>query len=319
MSDKKSSDTKQLKPRRAGSFNLTPAAMFTIFCVGAITLLPLRTYQLLTITEGGTGFYTSENFTVWVMYALMAVFAFLPYILARAAKNNIHYDTTQRRRTAEAVLHFLLSAALIYDTVVRYINFNALYFEYSRTYHELSMAEYLTKSGATAMLAEAVFAVIASTYFLLAGIACLTPKGKSRVRDYKFLALTPLAWCICRIIHRFMRTISFTKVADLFIELVMLVFLMSFLLSLAHVNSNLSGREHYYKLYGFGISSALFCLLCFVPRIVVIVVGRGSLLAEQSPPEPCDLAMAALIIATLLSRAGVVTGGMTSGESYGGE
>ena len=46
----------------------------------------------------------------------------------------------------------------------------------------------------------------------------------------------------------------------------------------------------------------MFCLICFVPRLIVTLLGKAELLTDNSPIEYCDLVMAAFIISSLVSR-----------------
>jgi hypothetical protein len=156
------------------------------------------------------------------------------------------------------------------------------------------------KSGALPMLFESVFAVFSGIFFIVLGVAFIS--GKSNGSEFKLLAIAPLAWSICRIMHRFMRTISFMNVSDLFFELLMIVFLMIFFMAFAQLIARVNHHGADWKLAGFGLPAALLCLLCFVPRAVILFMGEGDLLTTLSPPEYCDLTIALFILALFLDK-----------------
>jgi len=275
-----------------------------IFSVAIILVLPLRVYQYLKIIEPGTGFYRIMDFSVPLMYALLAVFCGVMFFLAFAKKNAIVYKNSARKKPVLGVISFFVAVTLVYDGALKWVSFTALYYGISETasYGAIMNGSTggLMKSGLLPTLFEAIFAALAALYFTIMGINYITAKTDGS--KYKILALAPLAWCICRTLNRFMRTISFIKVSDLFYELFMLVFLMLFFMTFAQLLSRVNHTGTDWKLFGFGLPAALFCLLCFVPRIAMVIMGRGASLADLSPPEYCDFTVAVFILAFLLSK-----------------
>ena len=49
--------------------------------------IPVRTYQLLFITEASTGFYTKTDWSVYVIYGLAALTILVSFIIVTLAKN----------------------------------------------------------------------------------------------------------------------------------------------------------------------------------------------------------------------------------------
>ncbi|NLO45644.1 MAG: hypothetical protein GX107_03970 [Clostridiales bacterium] len=279
---------------------INPFALFAVFIGSVIIALPIRVYQLLTIIEPGTGFWETKNASVYILYAVAAL-----SIICCAAISFFCADRLGRtsapggKKPVVGLIAFVVVAALIVNAVGRYADFSNIYFGYTGM-SGMSVREYLTKTGAFSMALEAFFAVISSVYFILYGITAIN--GKSAA-EYKLLAVSPVMWCIFRIIHRFMREISFLNVSELFFELCMIVFLMLFFMAFAQLTSKVNFKGIEWKLYAYGFPAAMFCLICFVPRLVVTILGKPSLLTDNSPIEYCDIAMAAFIIGSLISRA----------------
>ncbi|MCR4615862.1 MAG: hypothetical protein K5756_06915 [Clostridiales bacterium] len=274
-----------------------------VIIAGIITTVPLRVYQILNITEPETGFYTGKNFTITIMYALIGICFVLPFAYGLKNKKMITFSDTSGLRIFEGVAAFIFAAALIYDVVSSYNVFISLYENFAPTSEMPTMSTYLNKSGAMASLAQAIFALLSAMYFAIIGMYDI--KDKKGISKIKLPALSPLVWCIARIIHRFMRKISYMKVGDLFFELMMLAVLALFLLPLAQKFADVDGKGKEWKVAAYGVPAVVFCLICFLPRVIVTVIGKSDMLLSSSPIEFCDGAAALFAIAVLLGRIGI--------------
>ncbi len=285
-------------------FEINVALLMGLFSLSILLVLPLRVYQYLNIIEPGTGFYEKTDISVPALYALLAFFGGAMLLLSFLNRYKIAMSTTVRKSPVLGAVALGTAVAFFVDAVVMYQNFTTLYYGTAQNGGGDIFIESATsgimKSGALPMLFEAVFAVLSAIFFIVLGVAYIS--GKSNGSEFKLLAITPLAWSICRILHRFMRTISFTNVSDLFFELLMIVFLMIFFMAFAQLISRVNNKGADWKLTGFGLPAALLCLLCFVPRAAILVMGKGDLLADLSPPEYCDLAIALFILTFILNK-----------------
>ena len=270
---------------------------------GIITAIPLRVYQLLCITEPETGFYTEKNVTVIIMYALLALCFVLPLAYSLVNKKNVTFSDRSGIRKFEGVAAFLFAAALIADAVSSYKAFTTLYGGFVMTREMPTLFSYLNKSGALARLTEAVFALLSAMYFAILGMYDI--KDRKGIAKLKLLALSPLVWCIARIIHRFMRKISYMKVGDLFFELLMLAVFSLFMLPLAQKLADVDGAGKEWKIAAYGVPTVVLCLICFLPRLIVAVIGKGDVLSSSSPIEFCDGAAALFALSVLLGRMGI--------------
>ena len=282
---------------------VNPFALFVFFIGASIILLPLRVYQLLTNIESGTGFWiNSDHFTIPIFYAVMALGTLLSIVFAFLYRKGLgKIEDSDARKPIGGVICFANTAALIVNAILRYRAFYDLYIAYN-VYENPSLFNYLSKSGGIAMALEAFFAVVSAIFFIMLGIAMMTGKDPS---EYKILAIMPVFWAIFRIMHRFMRKISFMNVSDLFLELLMIVFLLMFFMAFAQVTCKINGKGIEWKLFAYGLPAALFCLLCFVPRVVVTILGKGSVIAADSSIEFVDLTMACFVIYALVDRSRV--------------
>ena len=283
--------------------SVNPFILFIVFIASVILALPFRVFQLMVNVESGTGFWIDRaHFSVFVLYAIVAVGTILPVVLSLVYKSGLgKVEAAPEKKPLGGVLSFLMAGGLLVDAIFRYSSFSDLYFKYSAS-GGTSLVSYLSKSGALAMGLEAFFAVVSAIFFIMLGIAWLTEKDPS---EYKLLAVMPVFWAIFRIMHRFMRKISFLNVSDLFFELLMIVFLMMFFMAFAQVTARVNAKGLEWKLYAYGLPAAMFCLICFIPRVVVTVLGKGDLIADGSSIEIVDLTAAAFILFVLVDRSRV--------------
>lgn len=286
------------------SKSVNPFVLFIVFIMSVILALPFRVFQLMTNVESETGFWIDHShYSIFVLYAIVLVGTVLPVVLSLVYKSGLgKVEPVPEKKPLGGILSFLMAAGLLVDAISRYTSFSDLYYNYSSTAGSVSMASYLSKSGALAMGLEAFFAVVSAIFFIMLGIAWLTEKDPS---EYKLLAVMPVFWAIFRIMHRFMRKISFLNVSELFFELAMIVFLMMFFMAFAQITARINGKGLEWKLYAYGMPAALFCLICFIPRVVVTVLGKGDLIADGSSIEIVDLTSAAFILFVLVDRSRV--------------
>lgn len=266
--------------------------LFGLFSAAIVLVLPLRTYQYLKIIEPGTGFYKTSDISVWLLYAALALFCLALFVVSLLNKKRIRLSQKLIRKPVNGAACVFFALTLIVNAVTRFGDASSLYFD--------NQNQMIMKSGVYPLFFEAVFAVLAALYLAVLAIGYFN--GRADPSEYKLLAITPLLWSICRILHRFMRTISFVNVSDLFYELFMLVFLMLFFMAMAQVVSRVGTERNDWKLFAYGLPAGIFCLLCFVPRAILVLVGKSELLAVLSGPEVCDLGAALFILSLLLGK-----------------
>ena len=105
------------------------------------------------------------------------------------------------------------------------------------------------------------------------------------------------------LLYKFKRTISFINVSDLLLELFEIVFLMLFFFALAQTVARIDVKTVFWKIFAYGIPAAMFALMCFLPRFILMVTGKSELLNDHYGVSYSDLGAAAYIIYNLLSRA----------------
>ncbi|MBQ2774702.1 MAG: hypothetical protein IJF40_02270 [Clostridia bacterium] len=276
--------------------------MLAFFGIALVAVIPVRCYQFIKILEPGTGFYEKTDWSVWFLYIFIPIVCIALAVISLSKKKTLVYDNKPIKSIAVALAAFMLALTLIIDAVEQFGTAFSLLNNTPIFYGE---SVGLFKSGAAARVFEAIAAVICTVYFTIFGYGHIT--GKSCAVDNKLMALFPVIWCICRLMHRFMQTINYLNVSDLMFELFMCVILMLFFMAFAQLNSNVNADNLSWKLAAYGLPAALLCLLCFLPRFIMLITGRSDSLYTESPVEWCDLGCAVFIITLIMSRLGIAS------------
>lgn len=291
------------------------AMLISLAAVVAV-IIPIRCYQFISgAVEGKTGFYSHSDWSIYVSYAVLVLAAAAFVVLSLKEKKNVCYSRTAMRSTGLAIAAFMLALTLVIDAVYQYKVIIATLMDETMVYANESVQYF--KTGLVARGIEGFTAIVSAVFFVLFGFGHLN--GKSTASDSKLMALFPVLWCVCRLMHRFMRTVNFLNVSDLLYELFMCVFLMAFFMAFAQLNSNVSSDGLDWKLTAYGLPAAMLCAVCFFPRFIVALVGRDDCLGLQSPIEWCDLGTAVFIVALLLTRLGTRVQEQTASETENDE
>ncbi len=275
--------------------------LFIATAVSVVAFLPLRIYQYFEVLEADTGFYEVKNFSVYLLYILMAFVVIFSFVMSWINKNNLkNHDSAPTK--AFAVIYAVAAIGFVADAATNAISFIDVYNSYVYNF-QLSMFKHLSQSGALIFGFEALFAIASAVYFFV--IAAGSATKKDVAVNLKTIALAPSLWAAMRLLLRFKSTISFTNVSDLLLELFAIVFMMLFFFSFAMTNSRLDKGESFWKTFAYGIPAAVFAIVCFVPRAVLLIIGQENLIADGYTAEICDLTVAIMIFAFLISKARV--------------
>lgn len=278
------------------SKNINFKAFIIPWFVAVIILVPVRFYQLLTIVDGEVGFYKNTDFTVYLMYALVAIFVIgfiaMAFLSKKAAQPNV--DIKDNR-----VLGFfsiVTAILLLYNLLVQAAGFMKIVVQYSQMYlvNNYSLGQYLLKFGGVSRAFEVIFLLLSAIYFILFGVSCLG--GKINVSNLRLLALSPLLWSIFRMLTKLVRAISYIRISDLFYEIIMVLFTMLFFMAFAQVTANVNPKGIEWKVTGYGLVAALMALVCNLPRLFMVLIGKADMLCPDAPVELWDIALAVFIV-----------------------
>lgn len=268
-----------------------------IFAVAAIIALPLRLIQYFTVIEGGTGFYTENSFSVYLLYAVLAAAVIAFVVIGLTKTKKLDYAREAEKRPLFGIFSLIAAAGIFADginCITQFINNEQDIIIYSYLEPPTINTEKLLYG------CEAVFAALSAIFLLALGLAAI--RGKTNGSEFRIISLSPVIWGIFRTVFRFTRTISYLRVSELTFEMLMLMFMIMFFMAFAQVNSQIGAKNCEWKLASYGLSSALLALVCFVPRFVLTVFDKTEMLYSYSPVEYCDLAVALFMLAAVFTR-----------------
>lgn len=272
-----------------------------IFAVAALILLPMRTVQFFTVLEDGTGFFSEINFGVYLFFTVFAAAIVMLLVLGLSKRKKLNFAGDEFKNQGCGILSYVAAVGAVLDAL------NSFNLAAGLGINGLSTAIFDEITPVQSMLLglEGIFAVISAIFFVVIGSGLLS--GKSTEKSCRYLALIPVFWCICRMVFRFTRTISYIRVSDLLFEMIMLIFFTAFFFAFAQVNSRIGAKYMEWKVAAYGLCSALTALICFVPRFIVILSGNTEHLYSMSTAEYCDIAIALFAIGTVFTRIGEKT------------
>ncbi len=274
---------------RGSNEKINPLTSLYIVLGLVAVAVPFRMYQLLNIIEADTGFYKRVDWSVYLIYGLAALAVIVPFILTNLSKNVPESKAPFRKNLLLAITSIIFAIGLLADSISAFVNVFM---------KGQNLASFLV-DGSPVLLIEGVFGIFAAIYMFIFGISYFD--GKTTYSQYKFMALAPLFWSMCRIVIRFVRKISYINVSDLMLELFAIAFMMIFFLNLARISSGLSNDKAMRNLFVTGFISIFFTVTANLPRLVMVLTGNGRKLPNEYPFSLCDLAFAFFAFAYIVN------------------
>lgn len=270
---------------------------FAVLAAILITV-PLRVYQYAKLINPSTGFFDEKDFSVIVVYGILAVAMIICIVLPYLSHKSIPTVTVGKNSKVFLAVSLIMAAGAVISGVDLITDFIDLISNAPRYLDRDGLSAYISAQGGTLLIAEGFFAALSGFHFLISGLSAL---NENTVSKFKILALSPVVWCVFRLLYRFKRTIAFTNVSDLFIELFAIVFAMVFFLAFAQIRSKIDAEDIFWKIYAYGLPAAMFALVCFIPKIILLITGKSELINPLHPVCISDLTFAVYAIYVCIS------------------
>ena len=249
--------------------------------------VPLRVYQYIKHINPETGFYDSSDFSVFTVYAVLAVAMVICIAFSYLKHKTISPINPRKDSRLFIGMSLFMALGIAVDSLSMLSDYTSLYSANTGAY--IHVSEYVAAQGGSLMLIQAIVGIVSAIYFAISGISAL---NKTNAPKLKLLAVSPVIWCIFRLLLRFKRTISFVNVSDLLLEMFMIVFAMMFFLALAQVNSKIDEKTVFWKLFAYGFPAVMFSLVCFLPRFILILTDNSDKLNSLYLPNFSDFTFA---------------------------
>lgn len=282
-----------MKLKNNSSISIKP--LTTVFFFSSLIAIVLRCLQMAKYIDPETGFITGGEIFNVILYAVLFIpclyFIISSFLSRQAGEFDIHGIKSPVLGSVTAVF----AISLVYDWISSFVSGIASLADTSYS----GGIQSLMSSGSLPLALQSVFAFFSAIYFFI--VAADFFKGKNTASKFKILALTPVCWTGFRLIHRFIRQISFVEVSDLFLELVMLALMIIFFMSFAQVNSGVYSEGFTWRLIGFGLSGAVIAITLSIARLIFTFVGNRAYIVSEHPFNFADFAFA-VCFAVLVSE-----------------
>lgn len=263
-----------------------------VFIAAAVIGTGIRCLQVFKFIDNKTGFYTGGEIWSVVLYAILAAaivfFGAVCFLSADSKKITLGGS----RNKWAAIGSGLFAVSLLGDA------FYCISLGATKSGVIGSVYTDMMKSGVLPLLIQSIAALFSAVYFFI--LASDFSKGKAKVYKRKLLATAPVIWAGSRLIFRFLRQISFVQVSDLFLELVMIAFMIMFFMALAQTASGVYSSSFKWRIPAFGLSAALIATVISVPRMIASLAARE--FVNSSHPFSLNDFIFVIFILTLLAK-----------------
>ena len=261
--------------------------LFPVMYGSTLLLVILRTLQLTRFIDSETGFFTGGAFVNTLLYILIAGLCIYFTAVSFLSEDGKRVELAAVKDKGASVAAIIFGISLIYDSLSSFFDSIVIFDDISVGSFENGAETFKTlmATGTLPYALQSLFAVLSAVYVFL--LAKSFSKGSLSAHNHKYLALSPIAWVAFKIITRFVKQISYIKVSDLFLELIMLAFMILFFVTLSQVLSGVYSDDTRWRIPALGFSSAVIALSLNIPRLILTLFG-GNFVNAEYPFSPAD-------------------------------
>lgn len=292
MSSKEEKAAKQ--PKFKESMNVSTKPLVMLFCCAVVVCSVLRALQMAKYIDPETGFYTGGSVLKIALYAILGVCALIFFVVSYVSKDSSQITFYNAENKSMAFVSALMGFTMFYDCYDSLSDCVK-----SAFYSNSSSYTTIMSSGTLPSLLQSFFALFSGVFFLI--LAKDLIKGKASASKRKVLATMPVWWAGARLIHHFVRQISFVEVSDLFLELLMLAAMLLFFMALAQVVTGVYSDGFRWRLFAFGYIAALIALAISLPRLIFSFISSGAFINSLYTFNLADLVFAIFAFTLILS------------------
>ena len=187
-----------------------------VFFFAALVSTVIRTLQVFRFIEHETGFITGGGWLMTILYVIVFGCGLAFCVASYLSKDTASHQPQGLKDKLAGGFAFAFSVTLAGDWISSFFNF------ITSLTTDVSVPGFrgFMSSGVITYLAQSFLAFFSAIYFVIFALDLL--RGTVKANKAKILALAPVGWAGIRLIHRFIRQISFVEVSDLLFELIML-------------------------------------------------------------------------------------------------
>lgn len=289
-----SKDVKTVKePKFKEKMDVSLKPLMPLFCCAGLVCSVLRALQMAKYIDPETGFYTGGEVIKIVLYAILALASIilfaLSYVSAESSKISFYKVKNKSMAFASALMGFTMFYDC-YDSLKNCVT--DIYYSDSGSYTTAMT------SGALPSLLQSFFALLSAVFFLI--LAKDLIRGTAGASKRKVLSTMPVWWAGARLVHRFVRKISFVEVSDLLLELLMIACMLLFFMALSQVITGVYSDGFRWRIFAFGYIAALIAVTISLPRLIFSFISNGALINSLHPFSLVDLMFAIFALILIL-------------------
>lgn len=274
--------------------------LFPVMYGASLLLVVLRCLQLTKYIDSETGFYIGGGAVNFLFYAVTVAVCLFFVAVSFLSSEGARLETAALKDKGASIAATAFGVSLVYDSLSSLIDSFMLLDEMSVGAFNQG-AELFKSMMATGVLPyalESIFALLSAVYIFI--LAKSFSKGSLAAHKNKFMALAPVAWVAFKLITRFVKQISYIKVSDLFLELIMLAFMILFFVALSQVTSGVYSDDSRWRITGLGLSGALLSFAVNVPRFILGIFAND-FVNKEYPFNLADCAFAVFAVFVALA------------------
>lgn len=262
------------------------SSLHLVFLIVSFASVVIRAFQVHSLIDASTGFYKKDSVIVPLLYVFLAVCMVAFIAISYLSKDSAKLQSSKIKDTALCVSCAAFAVALFIDWIKSFVSSLGV----SQNGYSLSQTEEYTSmmsTGALPLLLRSVFAFLSGIYFLY--LASSYKSGKSKASNHKYLALAPTFWAASRMLSLFISKISFIRVSDIFLELVMLSFMVLFFMAFAQLTSGIYSDGGQWRICAYGFTAGLIAACLSIPRLIFTLIDSEKYINPSHKFELCDL------------------------------
>lgn len=260
--------------------NLTLSTLVPVAFISVIVFSVLRSVQLAKFIDSETGFFTGGGAFNTIFYVLLAVVCLVFVVLSFLSAQGAKVDLATFKDKNASLSSVLLAVGLFYDCVDSLVEGGKIFYEIPSLsfLNGADAFKALMSTGALPYMLEGIFAFASAIYVIF--LAESFSKGSSVANKHKLMAIAPIAWAGFKMITRFVKQISYIRVSDLFLELMMLACMILFFVALSQVMSGVYCDDSRWRITAFGFSGGVLALCINIPRFIFTFVAKDLINVE---------------------------------------
>lgn len=254
--------------------SISLSKLIPIAFISIIVFSVLRSIQLAKFIDSETGFFIGGDAFNTAFYALLAVVCLVFAIASFLSSQGAMIDLVAFKDKNAGIAAALFSVGLFYDCGDSLV-------EGARIFYNIPSLSFLNgvdafkalmSTGALPYILEGIFAFGSAIYAVILAKSFL--KGSTSAHNHKLLAIAPIAWAGFKMITRFVKQISYIRVSDLFLELMMLACMLLFFVALSQVISGVYCDDSRWRITALGFSGGVLALCINIPRFIFTFVAK---------------------------------------------